>query len=91
MKTVLLVCVLLAALVSVLVHERHRVLLSLWGSGSPPDLLAAADEGAGVRWHDDYFIVQAIDPRTYAIGEPRYHQQNFNYLIVCPEWRSYGD
>ena len=35
-----------------------------------------------MRWHDDYFTVMAIDPDTFAIGEPRYWQQNFNYLIV---------
>lgn len=39
----------------------------------------------GVRWFDDYFTVQAIDPQTFVIGEPRYHQQNFNYLIIGSE------
>jgi len=35
-----------------------------------------------VIWFDDYYTVQAIDEKTFAIGEPRYFQKNFNYLIV---------
>jgi hydroxyacylglutathione hydrolase len=34
------------------------------------------------RWVDDYFVVEAIDPTTFAIGEPRYYQGNCSYLIV---------
>jgi glyoxylase-like metal-dependent hydrolase (beta-lactamase superfamily II) len=34
------------------------------------------------RWFDDYFIVEAIDPNTFAIGEPRYYQGNYSYLIL---------
>ena len=33
------------------------------------------------RWVDDYFVVQSLDPTTYAIGEPRYYQGNYSYLI----------
>ncbi len=28
------------------------------------------------RWYDDYFVVEEIDPTTFAIGEPRYYQGN---------------
>jgi hydroxyacylglutathione hydrolase len=31
---------------------------------------------------DDYWAVQRIDANTYAIGEPRYYQSNYAYLIV---------
>ena len=31
---------------------------------------------------DDYFVVEAIDPTTFAIGEPRYYQGNYSYLIL---------
>jgi hydroxyacylglutathione hydrolase len=31
---------------------------------------------------DDYWAVQNIDANTYAIGEPRYYQVNYAYLIV---------
>jgi hypothetical protein len=34
------------------------------------------------RWFDDYFVVETIDPSTFAIGEPRYYQGNYSYLIV---------
>jgi len=41
-----------------------------------PALLAAG------RWFDDYFVIETIDPTTYAIGEPRYYQGNYSYLIL---------
>ena len=31
---------------------------------------------------DDYWAVQKLDADTYAIGEPRYYQQNYAYLIL---------
>jgi glyoxylase-like metal-dependent hydrolase (beta-lactamase superfamily II) len=34
------------------------------------------------RMVDDYFAVQDLGDGTYAIGEPRYYQQNYAYLIV---------
>jgi hydroxyacylglutathione hydrolase len=34
------------------------------------------------RWFDDYFVVETIDATTFAIGEPRYYQDNYSYLIV---------
>lgn len=34
------------------------------------------------RWFDDYFVVEAIDASTFAIGEPRYYQGNYSYLIL---------
>jgi glyoxylase-like metal-dependent hydrolase (beta-lactamase superfamily II) len=35
----------------------------------------------GVRWHDDWFAIETIAPGIHAIGEPKYHQINWNYLI----------
>lgn len=37
------------------------------------------------RWFDDYFVVEPIDAGTYAIGEPRYYQGNYSYLILGRE------
>jgi glyoxylase-like metal-dependent hydrolase (beta-lactamase superfamily II) len=34
------------------------------------------------RMADDYFAVEDLGIGTYAIGEPRYYQQNYSYLIV---------
>ena len=42
---------------------------------SPPKLAAG-------QMKDDYWAVQRIDESTYAIGEPRYYQVNYSYLIV---------
>jgi glyoxylase-like metal-dependent hydrolase (beta-lactamase superfamily II) len=84
-QTALLLGLLLVALAAATVGLRFRLLPWFLGDGEPPALLEAADEGPGVRWMDDYFIVQVIDPQTFAIGEPRYHQQNFNYLIAGSE------
>ena len=36
----------------------------------------------GGHWAGDYFLVDTIDATTYAIGEPRYYQGNYSYLIV---------
>ena len=37
---------------------------------------------AAGRMVDDYWAVQPIDADTTAIGEPRYYQQNYAYLIM---------
>ena len=35
----------------------------------------------GVRWFDDWFAVEQLAAGVHAIGEPRFHQINWNYLI----------
>ncbi len=42
-----------------------------------PDMLLP-----GVRWFDDWFAVREVAPGIHAIGEPRFHQINWNYLVV---------
>lgn len=39
----------------------------------------------GLVLEDDWYAVQAIDTRTFAFGEPRYHQQNWSYLLIGDE------
>jgi glyoxylase-like metal-dependent hydrolase (beta-lactamase superfamily II) len=34
------------------------------------------------RMVDDYFAIEDLGDGTFAIGEPRYYQQNYSYLIV---------
>src|SRR3954451_12381975 len=38
-----------------------------------------------VRWFDEWYAVEEIAPGIHAIGEPRYHQLNWNYLIAGKE------
>ena len=68
-----------------LVAARHRILVFAISLAGPPPLIDAKDEGPSVRWHDDYFTVEALDERTWAIGEPRYAQQVYAYLILGGE------
>lgn len=35
----------------------------------------------GVRWLDDWYAIEKVAPGVTAIGEPRFHQINWNYLI----------
>jgi glyoxylase-like metal-dependent hydrolase (beta-lactamase superfamily II) len=85
MRKALAAVALLAALLALGVWQRHRILLALVANDGPPPLSAATQEGAAVRWFDDYFTIEAVDARTFAIGEPRYAQQNFSYLILGSE------
>lgn len=36
----------------------------------------------GVRWADDWFAIEDVAPGVIAIGEPRFYQINWNYLIL---------
>lgn len=38
-----------------------------------------------IRWFDDWYAIEEIAPGLFAIGEPKYHQINWNYLIVGRE------
>lgn len=66
-------------------RELVMEVFSLAGSGEPPPLLLAADEGPTAYWLEDYFTVESVAPATWAIGEPRYAQQNYSYLIEGTE------
>lgn len=85
MKKLGIALVLVAALAALGVWQRHRVLVELLALQGAPPLGAETDEGAAVRWFDDYFTVEVLGEGTYAIGEPRYAQQNFSYLLVGAE------
>ena len=38
-----------------------------------------------IRWLDDWYAIEEIAPGLFGIGEPKYHQINWNYLIVGDE------
>jgi hydroxyacylglutathione hydrolase len=50
--------------------------------GQVPKALPMPTVSVAGRWFDDYFVVETVDPTTFAIGEPRYYQGNYSYLIV---------
>ena len=37
---------------------------------------------SGVSWLDDWFAIEEVAPGVIAIGEPRFYQINWNYLIL---------
>lgn len=49
--------------------------------GVRPKLRAQVALGEGLAWFDEYFATRRLDADTVAIIEPRYHQENVNYLI----------
>ncbi len=84
-KKLLLTLGVLVVLGSVLIWQRHFVLFKVMGGGESPPLSEKAAESENSRWYGDYFLVEDIDASTFAIGEPRYYQQNFSYLIAGSE------
>lgn len=81
MKILISSLLLIVLIIFGIISQRHAILISTLGTGEPPPLLEVTDE-PGTTWFDDYFTVHQIDSETFAIGEPRYPQQNFSYLIL---------
>ena len=82
LKTTVLITTILLVLASIIVNQRANLLIYSMTLSELPELLEPKDEGEDVVWFDDYYTIQRIDKRTFAIGEPRYYQLNFNYLIL---------
>lgn len=77
----LLVIFMVVLLLIVAVWQRHNLVVNLYENKNP-ELLKNTDQGIGVVWFDNYYTVQKLASNVYAIGEPRYWQRNYNYLIV---------
>jgi hydroxyacylglutathione hydrolase len=67
-----------AALLAPYIYAEYRFDLH----GQAPTVQSKADVPVVGQWFDDYFVVETIDPNTFAIGEPRYYQGNYSYLIL---------
>ncbi len=67
-----------AALLSPYIYAEYEFDLH----GEKPRVLPMPVEPVAGRWFDDYFVVETIDPTTFAIGEPRYYQGNYSYLVL---------
>jgi hydroxyacylglutathione hydrolase len=68
---------------------RHMPQIAAWQwymrAGRPAMTSVALSPAPQFRWVDDYYIVSDLGEGAYAIGEPRYGQCNFSYLIVGSE------
>jgi glyoxylase-like metal-dependent hydrolase (beta-lactamase superfamily II) len=69
-------------------YEQRRTLFLMTfiagAEGEPPPLRTFVPAQSS-HWFDDYYTVEQVEPGIYAIGEPRYLQNNFNYLVVGSE------
>jgi hydroxyacylglutathione hydrolase len=73
-----------AALAAILVWRMPEVAAWRWYATSGKPAMTAGDLALAqpLRWFDDYYVVGDLGEGAYAIGEPRYGQCNFSYLIV---------
>jgi glyoxylase-like metal-dependent hydrolase (beta-lactamase superfamily II) len=71
----------IAALLAPYVYAEYQFDLH----GQAPTVQSKPAAPAVGQWFDDYFLVETIDPNTFAIGEPRYYQGNYSYLILGTE------
>ena len=81
-RALIVIWVVLVAISIWAVANRRTVLLDIMALADPPPLLEVETLDPGVTWWDDYFTLEWIDERTLAIGEPRFVQRNFAYLIL---------
>jgi hydroxyacylglutathione hydrolase len=51
-------------------------------AGKPAMTVGNLSLAEPLRWFDDYYVVADLGEGAYAIGEPRYGQCNFSYLVV---------
>jgi hydroxyacylglutathione hydrolase len=74
----------LAALAALAVLRMPELAAWRWFAASGKPAMTGGDLAITqpLRWFDDYYVVADLGEGTYAIGEPRYEQCNFSYLII---------
>jgi hydroxyacylglutathione hydrolase len=84
LKIIVIIGLILVLLVGLLYFFRFNLIATLIKLEGPAPLKDQSEfeNSNQVQWYDDYYTVEHIDSRTIAIGEPRYHQMNYNYLII---------
>lgn len=72
------------ALATMLVWRMPEAALWWWRAhaGTPRMTTTVLTLSPPLRWFDDYYVVADLGDSIYAIGEPRYWQCNFSYLIA---------
>lgn len=84
-KIILSIILGLGLLVILAIWNRHYIFVNFFASEKPYfsiEELEKADNNGNAKWFDDWYTVEEIAENVYAIGEPRYFQRNYNYLIV---------
>jgi len=63
---------------------RLPLLITLAQTAGAPPLAEQADVklGKNERWVGDYYTVEQLDERTFAISEARYYRDVYMYLLV---------
>ena len=73
-----------AAVAAILVVRMPELAVWRWylSSDKPGIRTGELSLAEPLRWADEYYVVADLGEGTYAIGEPRYWQCNFSYLIL---------
>jgi glyoxylase-like metal-dependent hydrolase (beta-lactamase superfamily II) len=81
-KKIVIGLLILLMTLSVVIHQRHRILFFIFSSGESPALLTDVEDVVDAQWAGDYYVTIKLDERTFAIGEPRNPERNYSYLIM---------
>lgn len=84
MNIIISLAIFIPSVIVLLLVFRNEILLAFytWTRDGRDSLDEKPRVAEGVEWFDDWYTIQFIDENTIAIGEPRYYQHNYNYLIM---------